>query len=271
MGADFSRIRSNPLLDFAGVELKQGARPARCRLQRAGGDHRPAPARAGQRHPRPQHGVVDDARRVQDHASRRARCRSARAGSTSTACSPRTMARASDRSGEARLRPAAGRAAVSPIRSPTTPSPTCRTPPALPTAGRHLVYLDVWNREVTHLERPDLVESAVGVETSSRLQTVWQVRVLDRRCRRRPTCASPDDDVPGWCDAHRAVDRAAHDRHLRRRAGGRPVRAAADRRLPRPREPDSTASKSTTPASPAPAPRSSGRARTPASAAASRA
>ena len=24
MGADFSRIRSNPLLDFAGVELKQG-------------------------------------------------------------------------------------------------------------------------------------------------------------------------------------------------------------------------------------------------------
>ena len=24
MGADLSRIRSNPLLDFAGVELKQG-------------------------------------------------------------------------------------------------------------------------------------------------------------------------------------------------------------------------------------------------------
>src|SRR5207253_1963155 len=47
-------------------------------------------------------------------------------------------------------------------------------PPALPTAGRHLVYLDVWDREVTHLEQSDLVESAVGVETSSRVQTVWQ-------------------------------------------------------------------------------------------------
>ena len=39
--------------------------------------------------------------------------------------------------------------------------------PTLPTAGRHLVYLDVWNREVTHLEQPDLVEPAVGVDAQS--------------------------------------------------------------------------------------------------------
>src|SRR5262245_5429264 len=67
--------------------------------------------------------------------------------------------------------------------------------PALPRAGRHLVYLDVWNREVTHLERPDLVETAVGVETSSRLQTVWQVRVLAEEAAAGTTCASPDADL----------------------------------------------------------------------------
>ncbi len=76
--------------------------------------------------------------------------------------------------------------------------PYLPNPPALPTAGRHLVYLDVWDREVTHLEQPDLVESAVNVETSSRLQTVWQVRVLDDDAGTGTTCATPDEDVPGW-------------------------------------------------------------------------
>ena len=41
--------------------------------------------------------------------------------------------------------------------------------------GPHLVYLDVWQRELTHLQAPDLVEKAVGVDTTGRLQTVWQV------------------------------------------------------------------------------------------------
>lgn len=71
--------------------------------------------------------------------------------------------------------------------------------PALPTTGTHLVYLDVWQREVTHLEQPDLIETAVGVETSSRLQTVWQVRVLEGDAG-GATCASPDEDVTGWSD-----------------------------------------------------------------------
>ena len=73
-------------------------------------------------------------------------------------------------------------------------------PPALPRAGRHLVYLDVWNRELTHLEQPDLVESAVGVETSSRLQTVWQVRVLTADAGAGTSCGSPDDSIAGWND-----------------------------------------------------------------------
>lgn len=72
--------------------------------------------------------------------------------------------------------------------------------PPLPTAGRHLVYLDVWNREVTHLEQPDLVEPAVGVDATTRLQTVWQVRVLDNAAAAGIDCASPDDQVPGWAD-----------------------------------------------------------------------
>ena len=79
-----------------------------------------------------------------------------------------------------------------------TAQPYLPDAPALPAAGRHLVYLDVWNREVTHLEQPDLVESAVGVDTTSRLQTVWQVRVLDEDAGAGTTCASPDADMPGW-------------------------------------------------------------------------
>ncbi|HSQ11740.1 MAG TPA: DUF6519 domain-containing protein, partial [Candidatus Deferrimicrobium sp.] len=50
--------------------------------------------------------------------------------------------------------------------------------PAPTAGGPHLVYLDVWQREVTYLQDPNLVETAVGVDTTTRLQTVWQVRVL---------------------------------------------------------------------------------------------
>lgn len=71
-------------------------------------------------------------------------------------------------------------------------------PPDLPTAGRHLVYLDVWNRELTALDAPMLVESAVGVDSSSRLQTVWQVRVLDGDLGTGAGCATPDAEWPAW-------------------------------------------------------------------------
>ena len=81
---------------------------------------------------------------------------------------------------------------------PSLPIPSGGTTlPQLPSKDRHLVYLDVWQREVTHLERPELVEVAVGVETSSRLQIVWQVRVLGNKAA-NATCGSPDDDFDGW-------------------------------------------------------------------------
>jgi len=67
--------------------------------------------------------------------------------------------------------------------------------PAL-TGGPHLVYLDVWQREVTHVQEPALVEKAVGVDTTARLQTVWQVKVLAGIDN--ANCATPDSEVPGW-------------------------------------------------------------------------
>ena len=50
--------------------------------------------------------------------------------------------------------------------------------PAPTTGGPHLVYLDVWQREVTFLEDLKLIEKAVGVDTTTRRQTVWQVKIL---------------------------------------------------------------------------------------------
>ena len=76
--------------------------------------------------------------------------------------------------------------------------PWLQPPPALPTSGRHLCFLDVWERELTHLEQPALVEPAVGVETSSRRQVVWQVRVLADEAPPDVGCSTPDADVPGW-------------------------------------------------------------------------
>lgn len=67
--------------------------------------------------------------------------------------------------------------------------------PALPASGRHLVYLDVWQREVTHLMRPALVEPAVGVDSCTRLQTVWQVKLIED-VGADATCATSLDTFP---------------------------------------------------------------------------
>lgn len=77
--------------------------------------------------------------------------------------------------------------------------------PKLPAGGPHLIYLDVWQREVTHVERPELVEKAVGVDTTARLQTVWQVKVLPN-AGAGATCETDLEDVPGWLpqNAHSA-------------------------------------------------------------------
>jgi uncharacterized protein DUF6519 len=64
--------------------------------------------------------------------------------------------------------------------------------PDLPEGGRHVVYLDVWSREITPLERPELVDPALNVDTTTRLQTVWQVRFLSTSVGADFGCDSPN-------------------------------------------------------------------------------
>jgi hypothetical protein len=198
MGTDFSRVRLNPLLDYAGVELKQG-------------------------------GVLldADANELVDILDRRLRALASDVLGRATVSSTTTDAFKIGASGgtltigKGRLYVdgllAENHGAVSadpakrvfddlmaepqfadPIAYPN--QPYFPNPPALPTTGRHLVYLDVWDREVTYVEKPDLVEIAVGVDSTSRVQTVWQVRAVADDAGSGTTCASPDADLPGWAD-----------------------------------------------------------------------
>ncbi|MGD0830502.1 MAG: DUF6519 domain-containing protein [Terracidiphilus sp.] len=61
-----------------------------------------------------------------------------------------------------------------------------------PGAGTYLFYLDVWTREVTWLEDPSIIDTAVGIDTSGRLQTIWQVRWMPAGSA---NLASPGTDV----------------------------------------------------------------------------
>lgn len=191
MATDLSRIRHDPLLDWSGVQLKQGgvlldadanelvavldrrlralasdvlgratvsqATPEAFRIVAAGGGLRIGRGR-----------MYVDGLLAENHGG-----------------------------GEAAFDPLLGE----PHRSDpldVIAQPYLPDPPDLPTAGRHLVYLDVWNRELTALDAPMLVESAVGVDSSARLQTVWQVRVLDGDLGAGASCATPDAEWPAW-------------------------------------------------------------------------
>src|SRR5271165_1149205 len=74
--------------------------------------------------------------------------------------------------------------------------------PAFPTSpGPFLIYLDVWQREVTFREDPVLIENAVGVDTTGRLQVVWQVKLLDLTNVTVPggvVCTTQDSDIGPW-------------------------------------------------------------------------
>ncbi len=63
--------------------------------------------------------------------------------------------------------------------------PFLPNPPALePVAGAvPLVYLDVWDREVTWVQDRNLLEKALqGPDTATRIQTVWQVKIAVGAC-----------------------------------------------------------------------------------------
>lgn len=73
--------------------------------------------------------------------------------------------------------------------------------PALPAgAGPHLAYLKVWQREVTSIEDPTLIEPALGVDTTTRLQTVWQVKVIGD-VDASVTCSTPLAAIPKFVAA----------------------------------------------------------------------
>ena len=63
------------------------------------------------------------------------------------------------------------------------------------TGGPFLAYLDVWKRAVTYLEYPDLVDKAIGVDTTGRIQMVWQVKLLDLQGAPGITC---DSTIQDW-------------------------------------------------------------------------
>lgn len=66
-----------------------------------------------------------------------------------------------------------------------------------PAAGTYLAYLDVWERHVTAVERPDLREIALGgPDTASRTRTTWRLRL-------EPAggIASCEQIAPGWTPA----------------------------------------------------------------------
>ncbi len=63
--------------------------------------------------------------------------------------------------------------------------------------GRSLVYLDVWKRELTHLQKANLIEPAVGVDATTRNQTVWQVKVFPE-IGDEVDCETPLNHIKGW-------------------------------------------------------------------------
>lgn len=84
---------------------------------------------------------------------------------------------------------------------PWNAQPRLPQPPALtaPVADRvDLLYLDVWQREVSYIEDPLLREVALGgPDTTTRMQTIWQVRVLENVGV--STCADVDGTA-AWQD-----------------------------------------------------------------------
>jgi hypothetical protein len=76
-------------------------------------------------------------------------------------------------------------------KQPYFPNATAVAP--LPTSGTHVAYLDVWQREVTHLEHAQLIEKAIAIDTATRLQTAWQVRLLSA-----PAGTACDSSFPAW-------------------------------------------------------------------------
>jgi hypothetical protein len=62
--------------------------------------------------------------------------------------------------------------------------------------GPYLFYLDVWTRPVTYLEDPELIDPAVNVDTTGRLQTVWQVKCYPNPLNSGTNCSNLPASAP---------------------------------------------------------------------------
>ncbi|HKD84303.1 MAG TPA: DUF6519 domain-containing protein [Terriglobales bacterium] len=90
-----------------------------------------------------------------------------------------------------------GQNAIDYTQQPYFPGVAAQAP--FPTSGGpFLVYLDVRLRELTFLEYPDLIEKAVGIDTTGRIQTAWQVRLLDVSSAGNINCGTKDSDIGPW-------------------------------------------------------------------------
>lgn len=60
---------------------------------------------------------------------------------------------------------------------PVQPDLPGATAPSTP--GNYIVYLDVWQRHLTAVEDPSLIEVAIDAQTATRTKTVWQAKLLE--------------------------------------------------------------------------------------------
>ena len=97
--------------------------------------------------------------------------------------------------------------------------PFLPAPPQLPKQGDVIVYLDVWERDVTFLEDPSLLEKAIGTDTTIRRQTVWQVKI---DAREGAQCGTDVGELPsaGCLSIEVGAPQASDDPSLMSPLGG---------------------------------------------------
>lgn len=81
----------------------------------------------------------------------------------------------------------------------TQPDYPSSTPRSLPNSGTSIVYLNVWERTVSALQDPHIQEIALGgPDTTTRTQTIWQVKLVDVSSVSGVNCSTPTSGIPGW-------------------------------------------------------------------------
>jgi hypothetical protein len=90
--------------------------------------------------------------------------------------------------------------------TPLDKQPYLGSPVSPNVKGNQLVYLDVWQREQTYVEDQTMLESGLGVDTCTRVQTVWQVKLLP--AKRGMRCASNFPNFPPPLSSGRLTSQA---------------------------------------------------------------